>query len=249
MPKAEKPFPTEAALCAAFIDSLDPRYWTPYPETQGWDILLVRKPDGFQIGIEAKLRMNTEVINQALDEYGSWSAAAPGPDCRAVLVPSSAGFDRICKYLALEIIEPLGRVEWGPKKGKWRFNPTLPDTLAAHGGTNWQEWAPASRCPLPAYVPDVVAGSPSPIQLTDWKIKAIKLAVMIEKNGAVARADFRHLNLDHRRWLDGKWLRLDGKVFVPGPGFPDFRKLHPRVYGEIAADYPRWKPKEAERLL
>jgi hypothetical protein len=38
-----------------------------YPETEGWDILLVRVSDGFQIGIQAKLALNIGVINQCLE--------------------------------------------------------------------------------------------------------------------------------------------------------------------------------------
>ena len=88
---ATKPFPTEAALCAQFIELIDKRIWTPYAETQGWDILLVRRVDGFQIGIQAKLSLNIDVIAQAIESSGHWSATAAGPDCRAVLVPEAAG--------------------------------------------------------------------------------------------------------------------------------------------------------------
>ena len=58
--KREKPYPTEVALCSAFIAAV-PREWTAYAETAGWDILLVRKADGFQIGVEAKLKIGVEV--------------------------------------------------------------------------------------------------------------------------------------------------------------------------------------------
>jgi hypothetical protein len=87
MPK-QPPFATEVALCSAFIACVDKRVWCPYPETAGWDILLVRRSDGFQIGIQAKLRLGLDVINQAIESRGSWHSTAPGPDCRAVLVPS-----------------------------------------------------------------------------------------------------------------------------------------------------------------
>jgi hypothetical protein len=72
----------------------------------GWDILLVRKADGLQIGIQAKLRCNVDVINQTLEEYGTWSADKAGPDCRAILVPYSEarGFDRIAHYIGFTII-------------------------------------------------------------------------------------------------------------------------------------------------
>lgn len=41
-PKKEAMFKTEAELCAAFIEWAK-KDWTCYPETAGWDILLVDK--------------------------------------------------------------------------------------------------------------------------------------------------------------------------------------------------------------
>lgn len=37
-------------MCAAFIAAL-PEGWVAYPETGGFDIVLLRSADGFQIGI------------------------------------------------------------------------------------------------------------------------------------------------------------------------------------------------------
>lgn len=83
VPKKLKPkmFKTEADLCAAFIASIDSR-WTPYAETAGWDILLVRHADGFQIGIQAKQKMNTEVVNRnkPYERPSLLSLAAPEKD-------------------------------------------------------------------------------------------------------------------------------------------------------------------------
>ncbi|WP_210161702.1 hypothetical protein, partial [Bradyrhizobium japonicum] len=38
------------------------------------------------------------------------------------------------------------------------------------------------------------------------------------------------------------WLSLDAGRYIQGPHFPRFKKQHPRVYDEIAADYESWKP-------
>ena len=87
-PKKDKPFETEAALGAAYLATIDAERWISYPETAGWDILLVRRADGFQIGIQAKQRMNTDVINQTIEGNRMFSYSQRGPDCRAVLVRS-----------------------------------------------------------------------------------------------------------------------------------------------------------------
>ncbi|UFX42112.1 hypothetical protein HAP47_0022900 [Bradyrhizobium sp. 41S5] len=246
-----KPFATEVDLCKRFISSL-PEGWTAYAECCGWDILLVRNADGFQIGVEAKLRLNTEVISQALEEYGAFYADHPGPDCRAVLVPfdSQGGFDRICRYIGLTIIYVRSeeQVKAGTSFGyrPKSFEPGLPGDQHGTNAKEWHEWAPAKRHTLPDYVPDVAAGAPSPVQLTSWKIAAIKIAIILEKRGFLVRADFKHVNIDHRRWLPSgaSWLVLENGVYRGAPSFPDFKAQHPRVYDQIAADFDRWKPAE-----
>ena len=79
-------FPKETDLCAAFIAAV-PKDWLCYAETGGWDILLVRRNDGCQIGVEAKLRLNAEVLCQAAE---AWYQPDQGPDYRAVLIPAGA---------------------------------------------------------------------------------------------------------------------------------------------------------------
>lgn len=238
-------------MCAAFLELIDKRVWTPYAETGGWDILLVRRIDGFQIGIEAKLSLNLDVINQAIEQHSGWMATAEGPDCRAVLVPGgTAKLGHICDYLALVVI-----VMQSPSVySRPSFHPSLPAKPDEwRGSDDWPEWCPTKRHSLPEYVPDVAAGAPAPLQLTDWKIKAIKLAILLEKNGSVTRDDFKHLSLDHRRWIANGWLVVPPRT-LKGPsgyvagGMPDLKKQHPRVYGEIVAKFDTWKPKEIALL-
>lgn len=244
-----RPFKTEAEMCARFIAAI-PSEWTAYAECCGWDILLVRRSDGFQIGIEAKLRLNTEVISQAIEEYGAFSATQPGPDCRAVLVPSCepGGFGRICEYIGVTIIyvTPESSDDESRSYGHKPkiFEPRLPGDRNGINERYWYELAPAARHKLPDYVPDVVAGSPAPVRLTSWKIAAIKIAIILEKRGYLLRSDFKHINIDHRRWLPSGngWLVLDAVGYRAAVGFPDFKAQHPRNYDEIAADYDRWKP-------
>lgn len=233
--KKPKPFATEVELCAVFLAAL-PAGWTAYAETANWDIILRRNRDGFQIGIQAKLRLNVDVICQALEERGgAWWVCDPGPNCRAVLVPEGEGrLGRIADYCGLTVI-------W--MRSGDRHNPFYPGLPLGDRGRlmddGWHDWAPAELCKLPAYVPDSIAGSPSPIQLTDWKISAIKIAVTLERRGYVTRADFKHLDIDHRRWVTSGWLKVvDGRFVADAP--PDFKAQHPRNYAEIAADAVRW---------
>lgn len=244
-----KLFPTEAALCAAFIGAVDKRSWVAYAETAGWDILLVRKTDGFQIGIQAKLKFNVDVVTQALEDGYTYAIKGPGPDCRAVLVPEDdvqRGIGKICKYLGVTVVRMRNLTGLDVRYNSM-FSPYLPDKDGWLAQDDWHELAPLTRCTLPEYVPDVVAGSPSPIQLTEWKIKALKLAVLIEERGFVTRADFAHLSLDHRRWVTLGWLKITEGKFLPDGG-PNFKAQHPIVYEKIKAD-KRWRKGSQDALI
>jgi hypothetical protein len=241
--KKKQGFKSEVDLCSAFIEAVNrqhPGEWIPYAETEGWDILLVRVKDGFQIGIQAKLAFNIAVINQCLEHW--YSPKEIGPDCRAVLVPRYEGseFQSICLYVGLTIINVFPKV---PR----RFEPKLPTIKHGTQNPRWHEWCPLERHPLPCYIPDVIAGAPAPVRLTQWKIKALKIAALLEIRGYVLRPDLKHLGLDPRRWTarDG-WLVASPRGYVSGKYTPNFAKQHPIVYAQIKTDFDKWAPPKIE---
>lgn len=233
-------FATEADLCTAFIAAVEARRkWRCYPETCGFDILLVNVNDGRQIGVEAKLRLNNKVVAQALPDY-FYGYAMEGPHYRAVLVPWSDvenDLQPICDALGVTVIRYAGETPY--RRQRW-FEPQLPDDDSIWQG-QWHEWAPVRSCRLPEHVPDVRAGASAPIQLTDWKIKAIKMSVLLEER-PVTRADFKALALDPRRWTD-HWLTSTPSGYVRSENFPDFLGQHPEVSAKIRAERSRWAPK------
>ena len=268
----------EADLCLAFIRCL-PHGWTAYPETGGFDILLSRDEDGFQIGVEAKLRLNTKVITQAMEGWSVSYVCEAGPDCRAVLVPESktGSSGKICGGLGITVIrmsdgmvlDENGEPNWEDAKARklihfktnygsritYPFRPALPTLEEGYlHDEDWFERCPQRRLKLPDYVPDVVPGAAAPVALTPWKIKAIKIAVTLEQRGFVTRRDFTHFQISMSRWIDpfDAWLKRDGDGgWIKGDGFPDFAAQHPRNYLEIAAEYESWKspPAEVQRGL
>ena len=246
-------FASEAEMCASFIEQATAAgrrrrsaEWIAYNETAGWDILLVRATDGFQIGIQAKLRLSMAVIAQAIEDESRWDWANEygGPDCRAILVPGYAtenGATAITAYLGLTVIkvhkEERGRL--------LSFSPSLPDETWDHTTKQWHERSPLKRCELPEYVPDVAAGMSGPVKLTDWKLRALRMMVLLEER-PVTRADFKALRIDPSRWMAAGygWLvrAPDAPGFVPGPRLPDFRAQHPVVYEQVKADRAKWDP-------
>lgn len=235
-------FAKEADLCAAFIGTLD-KGWTAYPETQGWDILLAHE-NGCQIGIQAKLKLNADVLNQAAETRLGFSYLdRPAPDYRAVLVPSgySGGLSALAVYCGITVITMQA-----PPYSKYGFpfEPHLPFGGGYFQEEYWHEMIPVKRCPLPEYVPDVVAGASGPVQLTDWKIKALKLCVLLDATGYVTRHDFKRLNLDIRRWIEN-WIEPCDKGFrARGALIESFRRQHPVVWEQIVAEPEKWQRPE-----
>lgn len=235
--RAKCVFKKETELCSAFIawvraqpharDGGSPvPLWTPYAETAGWDILLVGA-DGTQIGIQAKLRFNLKVLEQAIPgSRDHWHDQ--GPDYRAILVPDHDGTAaKICTALGLVVFAPVGRD--GLASGE--FTPGF-DT--DHEGS-WHYWSPRVRCELPEFIPDVAAGSSAPRQLTKWKVRALRILATLEINGFVTREDFLTHGIDPRPWTGtAGWLKPGTRPgdFVRGDAI-DFDVQHPTVYAEV----------------
>lgn len=242
---------TEAALCAEFVDKLEPG-WTVYPETCDWDLLLVltepqpltdsqhrvydrtaikRLEAGTQVGIEAKLRANCTVLRQALPGT-SWcdTENTAGPDFRAVLVPKAGGdFRCVAEHLGIVVLTT-------EKPGGYR-SPVAGrlEQLLWHSTA----WHHARRYKLPEVVPDVPAGVPSPVKLTRWKLGAIKLSMRLRHKGYLVRADFKEFGIDPGRWYNS-WLQPDGKVrggrglrWVAAPDWTPFDEQHPGAVAQL----------------
>lgn len=235
--KKEPRYATEADLCADFLkwvkdsagrfdNGVQVPKWTPYAETAGWDILLVAE-DGTQIGIQAKLKFNLKVISQTIPS--SWDAWRDnGPDYRAILVPENDGYvEDICA--ALGVTAFWARGGWSERVD---FHPALSMQTWNHG---WHYWSPRKRCPLPEFVPDVIAGASGPVQLTTWKVAALRLIARLELKGFLTRQDFRDLSIDPRRWTGPSGWLVSGPVpgqWLRGPGL-DIEKQHPVVYAQV----------------
>lgn len=240
---SEPKFATEADLCAAFIawvqgsagefnHGIQCPKWTPYAETAGWDILLVGA-DGTQIGVQAKLRFNLKVLDQTIP--GGWDAwRGEGPDYRAVLVPTTdSSAEHLCSALGLTLFRPGGR-NYGGFDHRHSID-FVPGLNMEHWNGGWHYWNPERRHPLPEFVPDVVAGASGPVQLTKWKIAALRVVARLELRGFVTRQDFREVSIDIRRWVGpGGWL-IPGAVpgqFIAGPSL-NFVAQHPDVYPQV----------------
>lgn len=214
-----KTFSTEVELCAAFIAYHEARGFTAYPETAGFDILLVRGSDNRQFGVQAKLTLNIKVLNQLLppDYFDE------GPDHRVILAPDCRGMRNLCDALGFILQVP----EW--------------DRRFSDLGHGWNrapyDWNPTRPCKLPDYVPDVAAGASGPIQLTPWKVCALSVMAHLEARGAITRKEIRSLGCDPTRWCQ-HWLEPHqdrAGLYVMSSRVPRFDQQHPIVYAQVLA--------------
>lgn len=219
---------SEEDLCRAFIESAREDGWTAHPEWGGWDIFLLR--EGVQVGVEAKLSAGIKVLSQALSpsEYRS------GPAFHAVLVPkASPEFCDVARALRINVFTPKNGLHW-PLPKRLRWNHTKPSGLP----------------PVPY---DVPAGVPSPVRLTSWKVKAIRLWVQMTVKGEVTIADFKSIGLDPKFFRD-RWIRDSGRrdgrrhIYVPiegdHPTRPD--NQHPDVFRNLMENHEKTTPKKAD---
>jgi hypothetical protein len=166
---------------------------------------------------------------------------------------NSAGIEYLSAFVGITVIRvarpPSPPAERGNAiSNRWglqqAFAPALPEPPGA-ATYPWHECCTLERCALPSYVPDVAAGAKSPSTLSEWKIKAIKICILMERKGFLTRDDFRAMKMDHRRWLPSGagWLKIVNGRYERAACWPRFLEMHPVASKKIEADYDQWKPK------
>jgi len=214
----------EDELCNWLIEEAKSRGWTCYPETSSWDILLVR--NGVQIGIQAKVRANLKVIYQTLPGFFKYQGASmlskpeqfrgkvPGPDFRCVLVPSAGiakdtmkSLHKICNVLGIWTIEMGKSRNHGQPRHFGLGILDDPEQITDF------DWHPNEKCWFPEVVPDLPAGVPHPVSMTQWKQKALKLIARAEVNGFVTSKDAKEIDINFQRFKESwkPWMEYVGK--------------------------------------
>lgn len=237
---------SEAELCAAFIEQFNAlEGWTCYPETAGFDILVVHD-DGRQIGVEAKLKLNAKVADQILPDAWAIRCGSPGPDHRLVIVAgisdSSLGIQRLLEACGVAVLYPSkgSRPIPGQRFEREHFlDFQLPYWI--NKGHPWEphlcDWNPPERCRVPCVVPDVPAGVPAPLRFTPWKESALKVLIQLRKQGYITAKQITEHGISSTIWTQGTtaWL---AKSATPGQWvatdrLPAFDKQHPDAFAKL----------------
>lgn len=191
---------------------------------------------GDLIAVEGKLRASFHLLDQALppNHPSPWGQrhGCVGADFYMVCIPEAPeGFIEIAAALGIGVFvaEPDRDVlAYGT-----RTVPAPAEIRRCHPPTRC---VGLNRPPLPTLAVEVTPGLPSPMPLTGWKIGAVRLCLLAAER-PITREDFRREGIDHRRFVDSRWMVCEGRgkeaVFrLAGPPHPYRPDL---IYRDIAA--------------
>ena len=229
----------EADLCEAFMEKARAHGWTCYPETSSWDILLTK--DTWQIGVQAKLHLNVHVLDQAIGI--GYPTYRRGPVYRAVLVPGKHARD------GRHVLKALRLWCFGPVDCGHAMLEEPGNFIRDHMHYNWRPIQPAW---IPDVVPDLPAGASAPLQLTQWKQRALRLLARAHIYGFVTSKDAKELQIDLNTFKRMSWLVTNGtklgrldKLFInpiPGEARPD--QKHPAEFQWFCDEIKNSQPLE-----
>jgi hypothetical protein len=137
---------------------------------------------GMQIGIQAKLRPNVEVLSQAV-RY----PLSAGPHFRALLVPYVTEEFR-------DLAAHMGLVVYVEDKVEKTIR--LPSLL----------WETKARLVLPPIEASWDGGGRSPKSLGPWRVGALKICSILRSKGVVTKADLAAVGHRVGSWVQQGWL-------------------------------------------
>ena len=208
-------FAAESDLCEAFAATATAGGWVVYPETAGWDLLLVRRD--VQVGVQAKLLGRPWVLLQACPDRRE----RRGPHYRLALVGGWPGrgesaqrnaraeFCALAHHLRILVATPPDHdaVVFG-YHDSWVMSLMHPPLNLGRRRCvrpsldwRWYRWRPEAPETLPPIVPRVPAGVPSPETVTSWSVAAVRLEQLALAQGHVTVADARRV----RDEVGGTW--------------------------------------------
>ncbi len=240
--KKAKLYTDEKELCVDFAEHAKSLGWKVFPETSGCDLLLVAGDGvktvgvdaGDQVGVQAKLKGNLEVLRQSIPGPHQTS----GPAYQAVLIPEvTPDFEYIARELRILVFKGSTNNGWGPASKKIKgFGTSL-------------IWVPRDLklyYDAPLWHPDVELwtdpGVSSPKSITPWKVNSVRLCLDAIERGHVTTAHFREARISIKRWIDNKWLKDTGervgksKRYVINDATRPPHVLYPEIAAKIGRD-------------
>lgn len=207
-----KKFRLESDLCDYFMGLARDSNWQVYPEQNDWDMIIVRNK--IQVGIQAKLIANNDVLLQALPKLPYKKI---GPHYRAVLISGYRGrtvkarnenrkdFYALANYLKLVVIDTTldNLIVCGPT---YNFHKTGYN-MGYQLNLRYYHCRPSEIEWYPPFIPILPAGVPSPVKVSKWKLAVLDLREIELEKGYICLADCKHMLVKYKaRWNSGSLL-------------------------------------------
>ncbi len=213
MGRFKNPYTSENEMLVAFADTAKAGGWPVFPETSGYDMLLVATSEvqavgikaGDQVGVEGKTTGNLKLLTQIRPH----PRATEGPHYHMAVIPRALpDFDEIARAMGIMVTEACVS-RWSGGKKVWdrsdfryalSFFPTYYRQYYSKS-----LWHPE----VEVWVPP---GVNSPKSVSPWKVKAVKLCLLAKKQGYITSADFRMLGVSMTLWRNRWIMSTDRKV-------------------------------------
>lgn len=213
-------------MCAHVISALREHGWVVYPECFDYDFVAVTA-DGTRYGVEAKLKGNLKVLDQA-----SGHRSQKQVHFRVVLVP-----DCISEFLSVAWKLQLGALVCGTHI-QARDVPWYLEHSCKGIPRN-----PYELLPLPTVLLETPAGVPCPRKLTKWKLAAVQFCLDHASSEEITRKDLVTAGLHPAIWTQRDWL-----VPVGSKAGPNGRAIALYKLGAGAGRPDLWYPEIADAI-
>lgn len=208
----KNPYADESEMVTALAHAAKSAGWLAYPETSGFDLLLVATDKvqaagiraGDQLGVEGKRAGNLRLLVQAMPKTRSDS----GPNFHVALVPrATSDFKDLAKELGILVIEACVR-KWNNAYTREWVKSDFTGALSFFPPLYRQYYE------KPLWSPEVEVWTPpgvkSPKSVSPWKVKAVKLCLLAEQKGFLTSADFRDAKVSMTLWRK-RWIEATDK--------------------------------------
>ena len=186
----------EYEMCDEFIE-LNKGDWDIYPECYGYDMLMFSKDSEIQIGLQAKLKNNLQVIYQIInntERYGG-NLKKKGPHYRAILTPiiDDHRYDNLCRHINV--------IKFTVQSITTPVNYLI--SLNMYSPLQFSE-----RHTRPIIRLNDSPGKSSPKNLSQWRINALKIMNKYYEQGYIISSQLRELGLSQTMftsWFEYKY--------------------------------------------
>lgn len=243
-------FESEADLCTVFAARARSEGFVVHAETSGWDLLLVRGDVqvGVQAKLDPNLSVVSQALpadpTRAEVSIGPTHRAVllPGPAFNATAAEREryVQLRRVCIASGLlvfhdTVLSVAHRTDCATREARSYGAPRrhaalldtpccawtwIPETSIARYLSKPARWSAKQ----PEWLPDVVVqhrgGVPNPRAVTQWKLAAVRLCLLLAERGYLTGPDFKGARpggVSVSTWLQRRWLRRDGSITIrPG---------------------------------